>query len=236
MRLLNYRNVLNSIIDELLGTIGQKKKVFIGISGGIDSAVTAALCAQAFDRDKVFGILMPYGQQSDIQDSRDIVKLLGIKSFEVDIKPMVDSFNCFTNKFVKANLMARTRMSVIYSYANLHEGLVMGTTNKSELSIGYFTKHGDGACDIEVIAELYKAEVFELAKYLKIPQNFIDKKPSAGLWDGQTDEGEMGFSYTDLDKFLQGGHVDPEIENKINNLIKNSEHKRNLPPILSIDD
>jgi NAD+ synthase len=235
MRLLNYKSVVDSILDDLQAVVGHNKKVFIGISGGIDSALTAALCARAFDRDKVFGILMPYGQQTDIQDSRDIVKLLGIKSFEVDIKPMVDSFNNFDNKLVKANLMARTRMAVIYSYANLHEGLVMGTTNKSELMTGYFTKFGDGACDIEVIADLYKTEVFQLAKYLEIPKNFIDKKPSAGLWDGQSDEGEMGFTYIELDKFLQGEHVDSDTENKINNLFKNSEHKRNLPPIISID-
>jgi NAD+ synthase len=236
MRLLNYRNVFNSITDELMCTIGHNKKVFIGISGGVDSAVTAALCAQAFDRDKVFGILMPYGEQSDIQDSRDLVKTLGIKSFEVDIKAIVDSFNSFNERLVKANLMARTRMSVLYSYANLHNGLVMGTTNKSELMTGYFTKYGDGGCDIEVIAELYKTEVFELAKYLKIPETIINKKPSAGLWNDQSDESEFGFTYADLDKYLQGGHVDPDIENKIKNLIKSSEHKRNLPPIISIED
>lgn len=234
MRLLNYKNVVNNITKNLSTAVGDKK-VFIGISGGIDSAVTAALCTLAFGKDKVFGVLMPYGEQSDVQDSRDLVNFLGIKSFEVDIKAIVDSFNSFDKKLVKANLMARTRMIVLYSYANLHYGLVMGTSNKSELMTGYFTKHGDGACDIEVIANLYKTEIFDLAKYLKIPKNFINKKPSAGLWLGQTDEGEMGFTYADLDKFLQGGSIDSKIENKINNLIKNSEHKRNLPPIISFD-
>lgn len=235
MRRLNYQDVFCSIVDDLFATFGPNAKAFIGISGGIDSAVTAALCAQAFSRDNVFGILMPYGSQPDIQDSRDIVKLLGIKSFEVDIKPIVDSFNDFGNQFVKANLMARTRMAVLYSYANFHGGLVMGTTNKSELSVGYFTKHGDGACDVEVIANLYKSEVFKLAKCIKIPQKFIDKKPSAGLWVGQTDEGEMGFTYKDLDKYLQGESIDPNIATEIDNLINKSEHKRKMPPIISIE-
>lgn len=234
MRLLNYQEVVNHITNNLIAIVGDKK-VFIGISGGIDSAVTTALCVKAFGKDKVFGILMPYAKQTDIQDSRDLVNFLGIKSFEVDIKAIVDSFDNFNNKLVKANLMARTRMALLYSYANLHGALVMGTSNKSELMTGYFTKHGDGACDIEVIAELYKTEVFELAKYLKIPQNLINKKPSAGLWDGQTDEGEMGFTYADLDKFLQGGSINPVIEEKIKKIINNSEHKRNLPPIISID-
>ena len=234
MRILDFKKVQSNIVKNIKKYIGDKN-VFLGISGGIDSAVTAALCVKAFGREKVFGILMPYGQQNDIQDSHDLVKKLGIKSFEVDIKPMVDSFNSFNDKLTKANLMARTRMAVLYSYANLHGGLVMGTTNKSELSIGYFTKHGDGACDIEVIANLYKTEIFQLANYLKIPQNIIDKKPSAGLWFGQSDEGEMGFTYDDLDKYLQGVSIDKTIEKKINKLIKNSEHKRHLPPIISID-
>lgn len=235
MRLLNFKNIVDNVTNNLIVTLGHNAKVFIGISGGIDSAVTAALCAQAFGQDNVFGILMPCGSQPDIDDSRELIKSLGINSFEVDIKPMVDSFNNFDNRFVKANLMARTRMIVLYSYANFHQGLVMGTTNKSELSIGYFTKHGDGACDVEVIADLYKTEIFKLAKYLKIPQKIIDKKPSAGLWEGQTDENELGFSYEDLDKFLQGEKIDSTTAFKIQNLINKSEHKRHLPPIISIE-
>jgi NAD+ synthase len=131
--------------------------------------------------------------------------------------------------------MSRTRMAILYAYANHKNGLVVGTTNKSEMSVGYFTKFGDGGCDLEPIAEVYKTEVFEMSKKLNIPKTIIDKKPTAGLWPDQTDENEFGFSYQQLDKFLQGGHIDPEIEIKIQDLNRNSEHKRKTPPIISVD-
>jgi len=126
-------------------------------------------------------------------------------------------------------------MAILYAYANHKNGLVVGTTNKSEMSIGYFTKFGDGGCDLEPIADLYKAEVYEMSKNLNIPKSIIDKKPTAGLWPDQTDEGEFGFSYDQLDKLLQGGHINPQLEVKIQDLIKNSEHKRKLPPIISVE-
>lgn len=234
MRHLNYQKIESTIISSLQKYIGDKK-VFIGISGGIDSAVTASLCVKALGSDKVFGLLMPFGRQLDIKDSLLMVKKLKIKSFKVNIKAIVNQFKNFDNKFVLANIMARVRMILLYSYANAQNALVIGTTNKSELSLGYFTKYGDGACDLEPIADLFKTEIFELAKYLQIPRTIIDKKPTAGLWENQSDESEFGFTYADLDKYLQGQILDPETELKIKNLIKNSEHKRHLPPIISIE-
>ncbi len=222
------------IIDGIKKYVG-KKNVFIGISGGIDSALVAFLCVKALGNKRVFGLLMPYGRQTDILDSFIVVKQLNIKYFQKDIKPIVDQYKISPNKYVLANLMSRTRMAVLYAYANHKDGLVVGTTNKSEMAIGYFTKFGDGGCDLEPISELYKAEVYEMSKNLNVPKSVIDKKPTAGLWIGQTDEGEFGFSYDQLDKFLQGGHINSEIEVKIQNLIKNSEHKRKLPPIISIE-
>ncbi len=234
MRLLNFEKVRNKICDSILANVGTKN-VVIGISGGIDSAVVATLCAYILGPEKVFGIMLPYGQQFDISDSQKIVDQLKIKSFNIDIKPVVDQFNFFHDKFVIANIMSRIRMTYLYAFANLHHGLVVGTTNKSEYSIGYFTKFGDGGCDIEPITNLYKTEIFQFAKFLGIPESIINKKPSAGLWDGQTDEGELGFSYEQLDKFLEGEKIDQNIESKIKNLIEISEHKRNLPPVMSIE-
>lgn len=233
MRVLNFEKVLSAIIKNIKNYVGDKN-IFIGISGGIDSAVTASLCVKALGPKKVFGLMLPYGQQSDIHDSKLIIDFLKIRSKEINIKPFVDNYNFQKNKFVNANIMSRVRMILLYAHANLDNGLVVGTTNKSEFEIGYFTKHGDGGCDLEPIANLYKTEIFKFAKFLKIPDSIINKKPSAGLWDGQSDEGELGFSYEVLDKFLQGETIDRKIKEKIKKIILNSEHKRHLPPIISI--
>lgn len=234
MRQLNYQKIESIIISSLQKYIGDKK-VFIGLSGGIDSAVTATLCVKALGSEKVSALLMPYGRQLDIKDSLLMVKKLKIESFRINIKAIANQFQNFDNKFVLANIMARVRMILLYSYANAQNALVVGTTNKSEFSLGYFTKYGDGACDLEPIANLYKTEVFKLAEYLRIPKTIINKKPSAGLWENQSDESEFGFTYENLDKYLQGQILDSKTELKIKNLIKLSEHKRHLPPIISIE-
>jgi len=233
MRKINLIETEQKIIDGIKKYVGTKN-IFIGISGGIDSAVTAFLCVKALGKKRVFGVLMPYGRQSDIFDSISVVNQLNIKYFKKDIKPIVDQYKIADNRFVNANIMARTRMTILYAYANHKNGLVIGTTNKSEMAVGYFTKYGDGGCDLEPIANLYKTEIIEMGKYLNIPKNIITKKPTAGLWDDQTDESEFGFTYADLDKFLQGEHINPEIEVKIQDLIKLSEHKRCLPPVISV--
>lgn len=234
MRKLDLKKIQEKIIDGIKGFVGDKN-VFVGISGGIDSAVTAFLCVKALGRKRVFGVLMPYGRQKDINDSIAVVNQLNIKYFQKDIKPIVDQYKIADNKFTIANIMARVRMTILYAYANNKKGLVIGTTNKSEMAVGYFTKFGDGGCDFEPIAGLYKTEVFQIAKLLNVPQNIITKKPTAGLWDNQTDEDELGFTYFDLDKFLQGEKLNPEAELKIKEIIKLSEHKRHLPPTILID-
>lgn len=233
IRKLDYKKTQQIIISGIK-KFADNKNIIIGISGGIDSALTATLCSMALGKDKIFGLLLPYGKQQDIQDSLDLVNFLEIDYKIIDIKPIVDQYAFFDNKLVKANIMSRTRMTTLYSFANLKNALVAGTTNKSEMAIGYFTKFGDGGVDFEPIAEIYKTEVFQMAKMLNIPQKIITKKPTAGLWNDQTDEKEMGFSYGQLDKFLQGESINNIIDSKIKKLIKNSEHKRRLPPIIKI--
>ena len=126
-------------------------------------------------------------------------------------------------------------MTILYAHSNHKDGLVAGTTNKSEMAVGYFTKFGDGGCDFEPIADLYKTEIFQLAKQLNVPQDVITKKHSAGLWNDQFDEDELGFTYNDLDRFLQGDQVSSEVQLDIKKIISLSEHKRHLPPTISID-
>jgi NAD+ synthase len=213
----------------------------IGISGGIDSAVVATLCVNAIGKQKVFGVSMPYGNQ-DTTDANLIIKSLGINKGEYNVIKEVDNnvqkleqmFDKEIDKISKGNLMARERMKILYGVANFINGIVIGTGNKSELEIGYLTKYGDGGVDIEPIGELYKTEVFELAKFLRIPQNIINKKPSANLWEGQTDEDEMGFSYKELDAVLKGEITEGEIYEKVKKLREESQHKKEMPPIFKI--
>ncbi|MFX1465283.1 MAG: NAD+ synthase [Promethearchaeota archaeon] len=225
--------------------------VIIGLSGGLDSSVTAALCVRALGHEKTFGLLMPTQttQQQDIDDAIKIATLLGVKYAIEDISPSLNAFKQFQvfdpeKKLINGNLAARLRMSLLYYYANLHNWLVIGTGNKSELLVGYFTKFGDGGCDILPLGDLYKCQVRQLADYLEIPQEIIKKMPSAGLWHGQTDEDELGTKYDTLDKILSGLEqlmipneiskefdIPLEVIKKVEIMLRKSEHKR-IGPII----
>ena len=184
--------------------------VVIGLSGGIDSALVSKLSVDAVGADKVLNIFMPSASSSkdDRKDAEQFSKEIGAEFRVVEISPAIEAFKkmlpSVDRKELAGNVMARCRMIVLMHEANLMGRVVMGTGNKSELLVGYFTKYGDGGVDFLPIGDLYKTEVRELAKKVCISKRLIEKAPSAGLWEGQTDEGELGVTYEKLDQILLG--------------------------------
>lgn len=224
--------------------------VVIGLSGGVDSAVTSRLCEEALGPDAVLNIFMPSSTTPlrDRRDAEDFCSHFGMRLKTVDIQPAVDALvealPELSDKMLLGNAMARTRMSVLFHHAKLMRRVVMGTSNKSELLVGYFTKFGDGGADFCPIGDLYKSEVRELARKIGVPQDIIDKVPTAGLWEGQTDEGEMGITYDDLDPVLIGFELslsDEEIAHRTGlpletvetvwQMHRSTVHKRKMPLI-----
>jgi len=213
-----------------------KKGVIFGLSGGIDSAVIAVLCQRALSDHSMALILPCEGQISDVQDAMKIINQYGVNYKNIDLtsiyQQLLSNIELNGNKMAKANIKPRLRMIVLYYFANILDYLVVGTGNKSEISIGYFTKYGDGGTDILPLGNVLKSEVRLMAKYMDIPERIIVKEPSAGLWENQTDEKEMGFSYTQLDHFLATGKVeDKNLKDRIIKMTQISAHKRKTPPI-----
>lgn len=223
------------------------KGVVIGISGGLDSAVVADLCVRALGKDAVHGFLMP-SADSDPQDAADgriLLEHLGLLLHERPIEPIISGMETVLTSFdspqQRGNVKARARMMTLYAEGQARDCLVAGTGNKSELLIGYFTKHGDGGNDMLPIGDIYKSDLFGIAREMGLPSALIEKPPSAGLWEGQTDEGELGMTYQDLDGILKGIELNTNPEdiatrtgqslaevNRICGLVRNSEHKRKL--------
>lgn len=219
------------------------KKAIIGMSGGLDSSVVAVLAAKAIGKGNLTGAIMPelgVTKEQSITDAIQVCKKLGIKYELHAINPILELLNKEVrwkqSNLARANTKARIRMIILYNFANTHNALVMGTGNKSEISLGYFTKYGDSGVDILPIGGLYKTEVKELAEYLKLPMQIIDKVPSAELFEGQTDEQELGASYEKIDEILKnirkGKKVSGKLAEKIKKRMKATEHKRCLPPII----
>jgi len=244
---MNYKNEIETIVKFIEYTFNKKgfKNAIIGVSGGIDSAVVVALCDRALGKENVYGYALPCGEQKDINDSRKIAGLFDINYEEINIAPIVSKLIETMPKYFGTlpqgrigNFASRTRANILYDKsAEYGLGLVVGTSNKTELMLGYFTLGGDGLCALEPIGHLYKTEVFEIAKELGIPQSIIDKAPTAGLWEGQTDEGEIGLSYNQIDECLRelqkGIKFTDTKYNKIYSMIVKNKFK--LEPIPMLD-
>jgi len=244
------KNFIAGIIKE-----SGAKGIVIAISGGIDSALTAALSVETVGKENVFGLILPcHSDPTDKEDAVLVANHLGIKykevelskSYDLFLKTLVESIEGASKQIAKANIKPRMRMITSYYFANQLNYLVAGTGNKSEDEIGYFTKYGDGGVDFLPIQHLYKHEVRQLASYLKIPENIVNRTPSAGLWEGQTDEDELsnqlGFKivYDHLDEMLDKIDRDDYDKNneafkKLVELKKKSMHKVKLPPSLKRD-
>jgi NAD+ synthase len=228
------------------------KNAIIGVSGGIDSAVVLRLTQRALGSDHTFGLVMPYKLSSSesLNDGKAVCEMLNVPYEIVDISPSIDGyFDRFPTdmKTLIGNKCARERMSVLYDFSSRKQALVVGTSNKSELLIGYSTIFGDSAAAFLPIGDLYKTQVFELAPYLKIPENIIKKKPTADLWKDQTDEGEIGISYKELDEILfqvvdcrkrdweieAMGYTKTNIE-KIKKMMCKTQYKRTMPPVCKL--
>lgn len=231
----------------------KSKSVVLGLSGGIDSAVTALLCQQVLGKKHVKCLFLP--DESTPKKDRVDLKTF-VETFEVDcntkditdlIGNVEDQGEMILDKMSRANLKARLRMLLLYAYANTTKSLVCGTSNKSELLIGYFTKYGDGGVDLMPLGDVYKSQVWELAKSLRLPKCMIEKPPTAGLWKGQTDEKELNMKYTQLDQILYGlerkmdfsfiaDKTDSTVDDveRIHQMRVLSQHKRNLPLIPKI--
>jgi len=182
-------------------------RVVVGVSGGIDSAVSATLAARALGPQNVVAVLMPYRTSSpdSLGDARELARRLGVRTEQVDISPMVDAYFASrpdADRVRRGNKMARERMSILYDLSAVHEALVLGTSNKTEILLGYGTLYGDTASAINPIGDLYKAQVRALAGFLEVPGKIRRKTPSADLWPEQTDEGELGYTYDELDRLL----------------------------------
>ncbi len=203
------RIVAKKLVDFIAYTAVSKgfKKVLLGLSGGLDSTVVAYLSQAALGKNNVTGILMPYGRlsQQALQHAGKIARILSIESECIDIKQMVDAYFkkiSISDNTRRGNKMARERMSILYDLSEKYNALVIGTSNRTELLLGYGTIHGDCACALNPIGGLYKTQLRSLAKYIGVPSYILDKPPSANLWHGQTDEDDLGYMYEDIDKLL----------------------------------
>ena len=251
---LNLKEVHNELVEFLRENFKKAgfSKAVLGLSGGIDSALVAYLLRDALGKENVLAIMMPYKSSNpdSLNHAKLVVEDLKINSKTIEITDMIDAY--FKNEkeatsLRMGNKMARERMSILFDYSSKENALVVGTSNKTEIYLGYSTQFGDAACALNPIGDLYKTNIWDLSRYLKIPNELIEKKPSADLWEGQTDEQEMGLTYKEADqvlyRMLEENKTVKEIlaegfsKDLVDNILKRmnrSEYKRRMPLIAKI--
>ena len=251
---LNLKEVHNELIGFLRENFKKAgfSKAVLGLSGGIDSALVAYLLRDALGKENVLAIMMPYKSSNpdSLNHAKLVVEDLKINAKTIEITDMIDAY--FKNEkdassLRMGNKMARERMSILFDYSSKENALVVGTSNKTEIYLGYSTQFGDSACALNPIGDLYKTNIWDLSRYLKIPNELIEKKPSADLWEGQTDEQEMGLTYKEADqvlyRMLEENKTVEEIlaegfnKNLVDNIVRRmnrSEYKRRMPLIAKI--
>lgn len=236
----------SSIVEQLklfFQSAGINKAV-LGLSGGVDSALVAKLAVMTVGAENVMALIMPnYGVNPDssAEDAENWAKALGVDYRITPLNPFLQEYEevgWVPSDLAEMNLQARVRMTLLYHYANSHGAIVLGTGNKTEAMLGYFTKYGDGGVDVLPIADLYKTEVWEMAKHLHLPAEIIEKAPSAELKGGQTDESEIGLTYFEIDeilkKFEKGAVAEAEDEKKIEARVKANAHKLEMPKAIRL--
>ncbi len=230
------------------------ERVVLGLSGGIDSAIVAFLAVKALGPENVLGIMMPYKSSSceSLEDAKRVVEATGMRVEKIEITDMVDAYFAKEpdiSDLRKGNKMARERMTILYDYSAKEKSLVLGTSNKTEILLGYSTQWGDSASAINPVGDLLKTQVWELSEYMGVPKEVIEKKPSAGLWEGQSDEDELGFSYFLADEIinllvderytkeeiLEKGYSEKTLDSILWR-IKTNQYKRKLPLIAKISN
>ncbi|WP_338934399.1 NAD+ synthase [Fusobacterium polymorphum] len=251
---LNLKEVHNELVEFLRESFKKAgfSKAVLGLSGGIDSALVAYLLRDALGKENVLAIMMPYKSSNpdSLNHAKLVVEDLGINSKTIEITEMIDAY--FKNEkeatsLRMGNKMARERMSILFDYSSKENALVVGTSNKTEIYLGYSTQFGDSACALNPVGDLYKTNIWDLSRYLKIPNELIEKKPSADLWEGQTDEQEMGLTYKEADqvmyRLLEENKTVEEVlaegfnKDLVDNIVRRmnrSEYKRRMPLIAKI--